>query len=123
MAQNDVSTGKGNSIGRLEKQERTSGLGFAINPDEFHEGALNTLHSPKMGPGQYILQEAITLLQDTPRGSNTYYRIPAHLDVPGNELADEHVKRATSGPPEKQYVPPPQCFSAVTLRSARRGLD
>lgn len=59
-----------------------------------NQSALNALQCPKMGPGQYILQEAIMLLQGCPRGTVSFHWILAYLDVPGNELADEHAKRA-----------------------------
>ncbi|KAJ5195629.1 uncharacterized protein N7498_009067 [Penicillium cinerascens] len=45
--------------------------------------------------------------------------IPAHLGVPGNELADEHAKRAIGWRSDKQHVSPPdERFSDRVLRSA-----
>lgn len=62
-----------------------------------NQGALRTLRNPQQSSGQYLVREIIDLLEARRlrQWGTAFFWIPAHLGVPGNEMADLHAKLAT----------------------------
>ena len=75
-----------------------------------NQASIRSTHRPGQQSGQFLLQRIAELHERLNRPVQIHW-IPAHNDVPGNEVADEMAKEATGWRkegPYRPFLPPPE---------------